>query len=64
MCVCVCVCQVSCGEHHSAALAADGRLFTWGRGKAGALGHGDFNSLSHPQLVRALKGLPLVQVSV
>ncbi|GMH43518.1 hypothetical protein BSKO_11440 [Bryopsis sp. KO-2023] len=45
------VVQVACGEHHSAALSVDGRVFTWGRGKYGQLGLGDFNSVDAPKLV-------------
>lgn len=56
--------QVSCGEHHTAALAANGALFTWGRGKYGALGHGDFQSVTTPTPVRSLTGVPLTQVTV
>ena len=33
--------QVSCGLDHTAAVTADGALWTWGRGHAGVLGHGD-----------------------
>lgn len=55
--------QVACGDHHSAALSADGRLFTWGRGKYGQLGHGHYNNLSKPKLVTALRGLHIVQVA-
>ena len=32
---------VAAGFFHSAALAADGAVWTWGRGRFGALGHGD-----------------------
>ena len=48
--------------NHSAALSVDGRLFTWGRGKYGQLGHGDFRSASTPEPVRALLGARLTQV--
>lgn len=33
---------ISCGSSHSAAISAEGELFTWGRGNYGRLGHGEF----------------------
>eukprot|EP00873_Tetraselmis_striata_P041803 jgi/Tetstr1/462067/TSEL_007137.t1 len=54
--------QVAAGENHSAALAADGRVFTWGRGKYGQLGLGDFSSQQSPMPVKALSGVPMVQI--
>jgi alpha-tubulin suppressor-like RCC1 family protein len=36
------------------ALAVDGRVWTWGRGKYGALGHGDTASQREPVLVAGL----------
>ena len=33
--------MIAAGEHHSAALAADGAVWTWGEGDFCALGHGD-----------------------
>ncbi len=47
--------QVACGESHNAALTIHGRVFTWGRGKYGALGLGTFDSSSWPQHVAALQ---------
>lgn len=46
--------QIACGESHSAALSIDGRLFTWGRGKYGALGLGSLDNFSWPQHVQKL----------
>ena len=46
--------QVSCGPYHMAAVTASGRLFTWGDGFAGKLGHGSAESASAPRLVEAL----------
>ena len=55
--------QVACGESHNAALTIHGRVFTWGRGKYGALGLGTFNSSSWPQHVAALQE-PACQVTI
>ena len=57
------VCQVSCGAYHAAAVTNDGRLFTWGEGFGGKLGHGDQHSRGHPTHVVALQSTPVVQVS-
>ncbi|KAG2493890.1 hypothetical protein HYH03_007827 [Edaphochlamys debaryana] len=57
------VLQVAAGETHSAALTADGRLFTWGRGKYGQLGHGDWANRPGPHAVAALRGLRATQVA-
>jgi hypothetical protein len=39
-----------------------GRLYTWGLGVSGNLGHGDRASLSQPRLVEALAGEEVVGV--
>ena len=54
--------QVACGESHNAALTIHGQVFTWGRGKYGALGLGTFDSSSWPQHVAALQE-PACQVT-
>ncbi|GAX80909.1 hypothetical protein CEUSTIGMA_g8344.t1 [Chlamydomonas eustigma] len=55
--------MVTCGENHTCALSLDGRVFTWGRGKYGQLGHGDFGSRSCPELVKALLGSSIIQIA-
>ena len=46
--------QVVLGANHSAAITSDGRLYTWGEGACGGLGHGTENSEPLPRLVEAL----------
>lgn len=43
--------QVAAGDEHTCALAADGRLFCWGRGEEGQLGQGDVADADVPTLV-------------
>lgn len=46
--------QVSAGENHSAALTANGRVVSWGRGKYGQLGTGDTQTAAAPRFVPLL----------
>ncbi|XP_010355202.2 probable E3 ubiquitin-protein ligase HERC3 [Rhinopithecus roxellana] len=56
--------QVSCGNWHCLALAADGQFFTWGKNSHGQLGLGkEVPSQASPQRVRSLEGIPLAQVA-
>uniref|UniRef100_F6VRU3 HECT and RLD domain-containing E3 ubiquitin protein ligase family member 6 n=1 Tax=Xenopus tropicalis TaxID=8364 RepID=F6VRU3_XENTR len=56
--------QISCGNFHSLALSEDGRVFSWGQNKCGQLGLGSqIINQATPQLVKSLKGIPLVQVT-
>ncbi|XP_050454237.1 uncharacterized protein LOC126852967 isoform X1 [Cataglyphis hispanica] len=45
------------GQYHSVALTADGRVFTWGWGVHGQLGHGNTDERITPSLVTALLGV-------
>lgn len=42
------------GYRHSAAITEDGKLYTWGEGDHGRLGHGDGNGRQIPTLVHSL----------
>jgi hypothetical protein len=53
--------QLACGGQHVAVLSATGRVFTWGRGGFGRLGHGHSGAVESPTLVEGLKN---VQVSL
>ncbi|KAM3365928.1 hypothetical protein ACQJBY_015492 [Aegilops geniculata] len=56
------VVRVSAGDEHAVALDALGYVYTWGRGYCGALGHGDENDKTSPELIVGLKGQVAVQV--
>nr|XP_032812660.1 E3 ubiquitin-protein ligase HERC2 isoform X4 [Petromyzon marinus] len=57
------VVSVFCGSTYSAAITADGELYTWGRGNYGRLGHGTSEDQSTPTLVAALAGLKVIDVA-
>jgi len=42
---------VKCGFNHTICLSAEGALYSWGFGKDGALGQGNFDSLSSPKKI-------------
>ncbi|KAH0465637.1 hypothetical protein IEQ34_005740 [Dendrobium chrysotoxum] len=56
------VVRVSAGDEHAVALDSNGYVYTWGRGYCGALGHGDENDKTSPELLNSLKGHLAVQV--
>ncbi|XP_063216868.1 uncharacterized protein LOC134527844 isoform X2 [Bacillus rossius redtenbacheri] len=56
------VVAVATGQYHSLALTGDGRVYSWGWGVHGQLGHGSVEDLHVPALVRALSGKVVVQV--
>ncbi|KAM3937230.1 putative E3 ubiquitin-protein ligase HERC6 isoform 2-T2 [Leptodactylus fuscus] len=56
--------QISCGHFHTVALSEDSSVFSWGVNDVGQLGLGKQTpNQANPQLVKSLKGVPLVQVS-
>ncbi|KAK8692950.1 hypothetical protein V6N13_070551 [Hibiscus sabdariffa] len=57
------VSYISCGPWHTAAVTSTGKLFTFGDGTFGALGHGDRSSTSLPREVEALRGLRTLMAS-
>ncbi|KAM6931735.1 putative E3 ubiquitin-protein ligase HERC4 [Lycodopsis pacificus] len=53
---------ISCGEAHSAVLTKDGKVFTFGEGSYGQLGHNSSANEMRPTLVESLDG-PASQIS-
>ena len=48
------VVSVACSRYHCTALSEGGRVWSWGRGEYGQLGHGDQENRETPGLVKAL----------
>jgi len=57
------VSQITCGWSHSVALTSKGRVYTWGNGDHGKLGHGSGKKVSTPQMVEMLKDHKVVRVA-
>ncbi|KAK5650580.1 hypothetical protein RI129_001609 [Pyrocoelia pectoralis] len=55
--------NVQCGATYSAAISADGVLYTWGRGNYGRLGHGKTTDCFVPSVVTGLNGQHVTQVA-
>ncbi|KAG7338173.1 regulator of chromosome condensation RCC1 repeat protein [Nitzschia inconspicua] len=57
------VSQITCGWSHSVALTSKGRIYTWGNGDHGKLGHGSGRKVSVPTMVEKLKEYRVVRVA-
>ncbi|KAJ1272397.1 hypothetical protein BS78_06G199000 [Paspalum vaginatum] len=55
--------HISSGSSHVAVLTTDGKVFTWGNGKEGQLGLGDYLNRTSPTLVEALEGRHVESIS-
>lgn len=57
------VVRVACGGESTAALTHDGKVYTWGSNRHGALGLGDTEDRSSPEEVRHLAGAVITHVA-
>ncbi|KAK2507178.1 hypothetical protein MC885_011827 [Smutsia gigantea] len=55
--------HILCRSTYSAAVSAEGELYTWGRGNYGQLGHGSSEDEAIPMLVAGLKGLKVIDMA-
>ncbi|KAF8791481.1 Ultraviolet-B receptor UVR8 like protein [Argiope bruennichi] len=54
--------KIECGQYHSVALNADGRVFTWGWGVHGQLGHGNAEDIVFPKVIESLRKKTIVSI--
>lgn len=57
------VISIACGTWHSALATSNGKLFTFGDGTFGVLGHGNRESVPYPKEVQLLSGLKTMKVA-
>lgn len=57
------VVHIASGGTYSAAITANGELYTWGRGNYGRLGHGNSEDVTSPTIVCALKGHRVIDIA-
>ncbi|KAI3452828.1 hypothetical protein Pfo_009491 [Paulownia fortunei] len=50
-----CVEEIACGSYHVAVLTSKAKVYTWGKGTNGQLGHGDNDDRNKPTIVDFLK---------
>lgn len=59
--------QVAGGFHHSMLLTEDGKVYSWGRGDYGQLGHGNTENVTEPKSIEVFENLPsdnrVIQIS-
>ncbi|KAL6059861.1 putative E3 ubiquitin-protein ligase herc4 [Balamuthia mandrillaris] len=55
--------SASCGFYHSVVLTEGGRVFSWGYGGHGRLGHNDTKSQPEPTLIRSLLSVKITTVA-
>ena len=55
--------DISCGKYFTAAVTAEGRLYTWGQGRDYSLGHGDRDLQRLPKQVQALSSSKITRVA-
>ena len=58
--------RLEVGQRHSAVISEDGKLYTFGNGNWGVLGHGNENNIkfTHPKFVEALERKKVVDVAL
>lgn len=53
---------ISAGNYHTLAIDTYSRLWTWGKGSEGQLGHSTFNSECYPRILDKLQGFEIISI--
>ena len=56
--------HVSCGFQHTVAVTEEGEVYTWGYGRNGALGHGNYELVMLPKKVEGLQDIVKVDCGI
>ena len=51
--------QVACGWQHTMALTNQGKVYSWGYGEDGQLGHGDSDDIATPELIQSFSNITI-----
>ncbi|KAH0452377.1 hypothetical protein IEQ34_019676 [Dendrobium chrysotoxum] len=54
---------VACGTWHTVLATSNGKIYTFGDGSFGVLGHGDRESVAYPREIESLSGLRTIRVA-
>lgn len=55
--------SIASGNYHWLVLTASGRVFSWGRGAFGSLGHGTSESISKPKQIKSLEKYKITSIA-
>ena len=55
--------KVSCGNNFTLGLSSEGKVYSWGSGKHGVLGHGDDHQRHTQEMIESLKGVKIVDIN-
>ena len=55
--------DIACGTNHTLAVDNNGKVWSWGKGENGKLGHGDDADRHKPEMIQGFAGVEIVKVA-
>ena len=55
--------DIACGTNHTLAVDNNGKVWSWGKGENGKLGHGDDADRHKPEMLQGFAGVDIVKVA-